>query len=110
MIIKLHDDLEEKRILGLIDDDMYYMLKIRDAAFNCDVAEQKRLMHLKYLEKRQKQKKADEERQKKQAEEKQRKKAEEKAEKEQEKAITDAIEKEVTKKLEKELQKFFSKR
>ena len=88
-------------IIGLIDDDMYYMLKIRDAAFNCDVNEQKRLMHLKYLEKRQKQKKADEERQKKQAEEKQRKKAEEKAEKEQEKAITDAIEK--------ELQKFFSK-
>jgi hypothetical protein len=26
------------------------MLKIRDAALNCDVAEQKRLMHLKYLE------------------------------------------------------------
>ena len=37
------------------------MLKIRDAAFNCDANEQKRLMHLRYLEKRQKEKKANEE-------------------------------------------------
>ena len=102
MIINPHDDLEERRILGLIDDDMYYMLKIRDAAFNCDVNEQKRLMHLRYLEKRQKEKKEAEEREKQRQE-----KA--KAQKEQEKMIKDAVEKDLPKQIEKEIQKIFSK-
>ena len=104
-----HSDPDELRILGRISDEMYYFMKRREAAANYDVDEQKRWIRLELLDKRQKEKKANEERQKKQAEEKQKKKAEEKAEKEKEKAITDAIEKEVTKKLEKELQKFFSK-
>ncbi len=103
MKIGYQTDLEEQRILGLIDDDMYYMLKIRDAGFNYDVEEQKRLMRLRYLERRQKQKREAEEKQK-----------QEKAEKEQEKAIKQAIEKDlpakIEKTLEKELQKIFSKR
>ena len=101
-----HNDLEEERILGLISDDMYYMLKIREAAAKYDVYEQKRLIHLRELEKRIKKQKAEEEKQ-------QKKQAKEKAQKEQEKAIKETIEKDlpkqVEKELQKELQKIFSK-
>ena len=107
MKIGYRTDLEEQRILGLIDDDMYYVLKRHEAALKYDVEEQQRLMRLQLLEKRQKQKREAEERQK-------RKQEQEKAEKEQEKAIKQAIEKDlpakIEKALEKELQKIFSKR
>ena len=101
MIIRRKYDLEEKRILGLIDDDTYYMLKIREVAYNGgDIFEQKQLIRLQLLEKRQKQKREAEERQKKKQE--------------QEKAIKQAIEKDlpakIEKALDKEFQKFFSKR
>ena len=107
MKIGYRTDLDERRILGLIDDDTYYMLKRHEAALTYDVEEQQRLMRLQLLEKRQKQKREAEERQKKKQEQ-------EKAEKEQEKAIKQAIEKDLPAKLEKaldkEFQKLFSKR
>ena len=98
---------EQLRILGKISDETYYMLKRREAAANYDVKEQKRLMRLQYLERRQKQKR--------EAEERQRKKQEKaRAEKEQEKAVKQAIEKDLPAKIEKtlkkEFQKIFSKR
>jgi TorA maturation chaperone TorD len=100
MKIGYQTDLEEQRILGLIDDDTYYMLKRHEAALTYDVEEQQRLMRLQLLEKRQKQKREAEERQKKKQE--------------QEKAIKQAIEKDlpakIEKTLEKEFQKIFSKR
>jgi len=95
-------DLEEQRILGRISTDVYYMLKMRDAAARYDVYEQKRLMRLRYLERRQKEKK--------EAEEKQRLKQEqEKAQKQHEKAIKEAVEKELPAKIEKELGKQIEK-
>ena len=107
MKIGYRTDLDEQRILGLIDDDMYYMLKRHEAALNYDVEEQQRLMRLQLLEKRQKQKRESEEREK-------AKRDQEKADKEQEKAIQQAIEKDLPAKveraLEKEFQKIFSKR
>ena len=57
MKIGYRTDLDEQRILGLIDDDTYYMLKRHEAALTYDVEEQQRLMRLQLLEKRQKQKK-----------------------------------------------------
>jgi dGTP triphosphohydrolase len=104
-----HSDPDELRILGRISDDVYYMMKMRDAAARYDVYEQKRLMRLKYLEKRQKEKKAAEEAQKKQAEERKKKQAEEKAQKEAEKKLQDAIEKELPKQIEKEIGKQIEK-
>ena len=97
-----HSDPDELRVLGLISDEMYYQMKRREAAFNCDVKEQKKWMRLEILDKRQKEKKEAEEREKQRQE-----KA--KAQKEQEKMIKDALEKDLPKQIEKELQKFFSK-
>ena len=98
-----HSDPDELRILGLISDEMYYMMKQREAAANFDVEEQKRWIHLEILDKQQKKKKEAEERQMK-------KQAEAKAKKEQEKIIKEAVEKDLPKQIEKEFQKIFSKR
>ena len=95
-----HSDPDELRILGRISDEMYYMMKRREAAANFDIEEQKRWIRLELLDKRQKEKKEAEER------EKQR---QEKAQKEQEKMIKDALEKYLPKQIEKEFQKIFSK-
>ena len=97
-----HSDPDELRILGLISDEMYYMMKQREAAASFDVKEQKRWIHLEILDKQQKKKKEAEERQKKKQEEI-------KAKKEQEKAIKEVIEKELPKKIEKELGKQIEK-
>lgn len=80
-----HSDPDELRVLGLISDEMYYQMKRREAAFNCDVKEQKKWMRLEILDRRQKQKKEEEKR------------------KEQEKIIEDVIEKELTKEIKKAL-------
>ena len=102
-----HSDPDELRILGRISDEMYYMMKRREAAANFDVEEQKKWIRLELLDKRQKEKKESEEREK-------RKQAETKSKQEQEKIIKDAIEKDLSqqieKTLEKEFQKIFSKR
>ena len=97
-----HSDPDELRILGRISDEMYYMMKRREAAANFDVEEQKKWIRLELLDKRQKEKKESEEREK-------RKQAETKAKKEQEKAIKEVIEKELPKKIEKELGKQIEK-
>lgn len=97
-----HSDPDELRILGLISDEIYYMMKQREAAANFDVEEQKRWIRLELLDKQQKKKKEAEERQKK-------KQAEAKAKKEQEKAFKEAIEKEFPKQVEKELGKQIEK-
>ena len=75
-----HSDPDELRILGLISTEVYYMMKMKEAALNFDVDEQRRLIHLRTLEQRV------EKRNK--AEEKQR---QEKKKKEQEKAFKEAI-------------------
>jgi hypothetical protein len=80
-----HSDPDELRVLGLISDEMYYQMKRREAAFNCDVKEQKKWMRLEILDRRQKQKEEEEKR------------------KEQEKIIEDVIEKELTKEIKKAL-------
>jgi len=80
-----HSDPDELRVLGLISDEMYYQMKRREAAFNCDIKEQKKWMRLEILDRRQKQKKEEEKR------------------KEQEKIIEDIIEKELTKEIKKAL-------
>ena len=80
-----HSDPDELRVLGLISDEMYYQMKRREAAFNCDVKEQKKWMRLEILDRRQKQKEEEEKR------------------KEQEKIIEDIIEKELTKEIKKAL-------
>ncbi len=97
-----HSDPDELRILGRISDEMYYMMKRREAAANFDVEEQKRWMRLELLDKRQKQQKEAEEREKQRQE-----KA--KAKKEQEKIIKEAVEKDLPKQIEKELQKEIQK-
>ena len=93
-----HSDPDELRILGLISTEVYYMMKMKEAALNFDVDEQRRLIHLRMLEQRV------EKRNK--AEEKQR---QEKKKKEQEKAFKEAIEKELPKQVEKELGKQIEK-
>lgn len=93
-----HRNLEKEKLLGLISDDLYYTLKIREAAARYDVYEQKRWIDLKHLERRIKEQKAEEERQR-----------QEKEKKEQEKALKEAIEKELPKALEKELSKQIEK-
>ena len=97
-----HSDPDELRILGRISDEMYYMMKRREAAANFDIEAQKRWIRLDLLDKRQKEKKEAEEREKQRQE-----KA--KAKKEQEKIIKEAVEKDLPKQIEKELQKIFSK-
>ena len=97
-----HSDPDKLRISGRISDEMYYMMKRREAAANFDVEAQKKWIRLELLDKRQKEKKEAEERQMK-------KQAEAKAKKEQEKMIKEAVEKDLPKQIEKEIQKIFSK-
>jgi hypothetical protein len=56
-MIKYKSDPDELRAMGIISDDIYYFMKMREAWG--DYGEQKRLMKLQYLEskKRNKQKK-----------------------------------------------------
>ncbi|MBE5733199.1 MAG: hypothetical protein E7353_09275 [Clostridiales bacterium] len=85
MYIPIKHDIEKQKILGIISNDMYYILKMRELHGN--YYEQKRLWHLQYLEKYYKEKEA----------------------KEQEKVFNETLDKKMSKFLEKELYKKIKK-